>query len=381
MGTSRKIKIGILTSSRADFGIYLPLLNQLKKESSTFEISIIAFGTHLSPFNGQTINEIYNNGFEVAHQISSILLCDDEESIATSYALTAMKFANFWSCQKNNFDCVLCLGDRFEMAAAVVAGLPFNIYFAHIHGGETTLGAIDNVFRHIISLASNLHFVSAEPFEKRIRSIVGNDTNCYLVGSLSLDGIEELKLPNKAEFKAKWNIDPDEPFILITIHPETIATSKTTNHVEVMEEVINELVLESNLVISMPNLDTHSSHFRESFEKLQKKFPRKVFLIENFGKLNYFAAMKFSSLVLGNSSSGIIEAASFDKYVINIGDRQKGRLVSDNVVHVPFNASDIIENTKKLKGKYFTGNNVYKINNAATSISDVLKKITIIEAY
>jgi len=91
--------------------------------------------------------------------------------------------------------------------------------------------------------------------------------------------------------------------------------------------------------------------------------------------------MKFCSLVLGNSSSGIIEAASFDKYVINIGDRQKGRLVSDNVVHVPFNASDIIENTKKLKGKYFTGNNVYKINNAATSISDVLKKITIIEAY
>lgn len=381
MGTSRKIKIGILTSSRADFGIYLPLLNQLKKESAFFDFSIIAFGTHVSPFHGNTIDEIYANGFEVANQISSILLCDDEESIATSYALTAMKFANFWSEQKNTFNCVLCLGDRFEMAAAVTAGLPFNIFFAHIHGGETSLGAIDNVYRHMITLASKLHFVSAKPFVDRIKSIVGDDANYYLVGALSLDNIDQMELPSKSDFKTRWHINPDDSFILITIHPETIATSKTTNHVEVMEEVFSELILESNLVISMPNLDTHGSHFRESFEKLQKKFPGKVFLIENFGKLNYFAAMKFCSLVLGNSSSGIIEAASFDKYVINIGDRQKGRLVSDNVVHVPFNASDIIENTKKLKGKYFTGNNVYKINNAATSISDVLKKITIIEAY
>ena len=113
MGTSRIIKIGILTSSRADFGIYLPLLNQLKKESASFDFSIIAFGTHVSPFHGQTINEIYNNGFEVAHQISSILLCDDEEAIATSHALTAMKFANFWAEHKKTFDCVLCLGERF----------------------------------------------------------------------------------------------------------------------------------------------------------------------------------------------------------------------------------------------------------------------------
>jgi GDP/UDP-N,N'-diacetylbacillosamine 2-epimerase (hydrolysing) len=374
MGTFRKIKIGVLTSSRADFGIYLPLLNHLKKESNFFDFSIIAFGTHLSKFHGYTIDEIYNSGFLVPYKISSILLTDDEESIATSYALTALKFANFWAEQQNSFDCVMCLGDRFEMAAAVTAGLPFNILFAHIHGGETSLGAIDNVYRHMISLASKLHFVSAKPFVDRIKSIVGDDANCYLVGALSLDDIDKMELPSKSDFKAKWNINPDDSFILITIHPETRSNLNTSEHVNVIETVLSELVLESNLVISMPNSDTHNSLFRQCFENLKSKFPDKIYLIENFGRSNYFAAMKFCKLVLGNSSSGIIEAASFNKYVINIGDRQKGRLASENVFHVPFDADEIIERVNDLKDKYYNGNNVYKISNAAINISESLKK-------
>lgn len=374
MGTFRKIKIGVLTSSRADFGIYLPLLNQLMKESSYFDFSIIAFGTHLSPFHGHTIDEIYSNGFEVTHQISSILLFDSEESIATSYALTAMKFANFWAEQKNSFDYVLCLGDRYEMAAAVAAGLPFNICFAHIHGGETSLGAIDNVFRHMISLASKLHFVSAKPFVDKIKSIVGDDANCYLVGALSLDDIDKITLPDKSEFKSRWNINPDDSFVLVTIHPETRSNLKTVEHVNVIEAVLNELVLDINLVISMPNSDTHNSHFREIFIKFKSRFPDKIFLIENFGRAHYFAAMKFSKLILGNSSSGIIEAASFNKYVINIGDRQKGRLTSENVFHASFNAAEIIEAVNILKEKHFLGLNVYKMDNTAINISEILKK-------
>lgn len=374
MGTSRIIKIGILTSSRADFGIYLPLLNQLKKEAASFNFSIIAFGTHVSPLHGNTIDEIHANGFDVPYQIGSILLSDDEEAIATSYALTAMKFANFWAQHKKNFDCVLCLGDRFEMAAAVIAGLPFNIFFAHIHGGETTLGAIDNVYRHMISLASKLHFVSAKPFIERIKSIVGDDAICYLVGALSLDDIDQMHLPSKSDFKTRWNINPDDSFILVTIHPETKSNLNASEHVSVIETALSELVLESNLVISMPNSDTYNSLFRQSFEKLKNKFPHKIYLIENFGRSDYFAAMKFCKLILGNSSSGIIEAASLNKFVVNIGDRQKGRLTSENVFHVSFDVADIIKAVNTLKDKYYTGDNVYKINNAAINISESLKK-------
>ncbi len=372
MGTSRKIKLAILTSSRADFGIYLPLLNQLKKESAFFDFSIIAFGTHLSPFHGHTIDEIYNSGFETKFRISSILLSDNEESIATSYALTVMKFANFWAEQKKSFDCVLCLGDRFEMAAAVTAGIPFNIFFAHIHGGETTLGAIDNIYRHTISLASKIHFVAAAAFAEKIKSFMSEDAICNIVGALSLDNINNHKLPSKEVFTQRWGISND-PFILFTFHPETVEADKILLHLQVIESLINKLTGLYNLVITMPNTDTNGSMFRNLFNKLSKNYLSKIILIENFGTENYFSAMQYAAIIVGNSSSGIIEAASFGKYVINIGDRQRGRLASENVINCKLESEIIFANTQIYFDKKFSGQNVFKIGNAAELISEVLK--------
>ena len=159
------MKIGILTSSRADFGIYLPLLKKIK-EDRYFKIEIIVFGTHLSKLHGYTINEIYSSNFYKIHEISSLISNDDPESIGTSYGLTVIKFSRFWN--ENKFDLVLCLGDRFEMSAAVQAGIPFGIKFAHLHGGEITIGAIDNIFRHQITVASVLHFTSTNLSENRV---------------------------------------------------------------------------------------------------------------------------------------------------------------------------------------------------------------------
>ena len=134
------MKIGVLTSSRADFGIYLPLLKALKGDAF-FQLELIVFGTHLSKFHGYTVQQIQDEDFEPKHRIHQMIMTDEPVSIATSYALTAMKFAEFWG--NHSFDCVFCLGDRYEMAAAIAAGIPFNVPFAHIHGGETTLGDID----------------------------------------------------------------------------------------------------------------------------------------------------------------------------------------------------------------------------------------------
>jgi GDP/UDP-N,N'-diacetylbacillosamine 2-epimerase (hydrolysing) len=350
------MKIGILTSSRADYGIYLPLLNKIK-EDSFFELEIIAFGTHLSKSHGYTLSEIQNHNYKKTHTISSLIDNDDVQSIATSYGLTALKFSDFW--QQNKFDLVLCLGDRFEMSAAVQAGIPFNMKFAHLHGGETTLGAIDNIYRHQITLASNLHFTASEIFSDRIVELIGDKKNVFTVGSLSLNEIEKFQPIKKTEFYEKFNI-PNKDFALITIHPETVNTEMNQIFAIEMRKALARLASKLFLVITMPNADTMGSVFRMEIEQLKNEFSTQVMCIENFGKENYFSAMYYAKILIGNTSSGIIEAASFGKYVVNIGDRQKGRMQSDNVINTTFNHQNIIEAVEKaIVNKTFIGKNKY----------------------
>ena len=195
------MRIGVLTSSRADYGIYLPLLNKLKADLF-FNLEIIAFGTHLSKSHGFTLTEIEKDGFDNIHTISSFISNDDEQAIATSYGLTLLKFADFW--QTNKYDLIFCLGDRFEMSAAVQASIPFGVRLAHLHGGETTLGAIDNIYRHQITLASDLHFVSSKNNMKKVEQLIGRSKDIYHVGSLSLNDINTFKPIKKVSFFKKF---------------------------------------------------------------------------------------------------------------------------------------------------------------------------------
>jgi GDP/UDP-N,N'-diacetylbacillosamine 2-epimerase (hydrolysing) len=365
------MKIGILTSSRADYGIYFPLLKKIK-EDNYFELEIIAFGTHLSKSHGFTLNEIEKDNYSKIHFISSLIANDDEQGIATSYALTALKFADFW--QHNKFDLVFCLGDRFEMSAAVQASIPFNVKFAHLHGGETTLGAIDNIFRHQITLASKLHFTAGEMFSDRIIELIGHNTNVYTIGSLSLNEIEKFQPINKTEFFEKFNI-PNEDFALITFHPETVNTEMNQHFASEMRKALSQVASKLFLVITMPNADTMGSVFRNEIEKLKNQFLSQVICIENFGKENYFSAMYYAKLLIGNTSSGIIEAASFGKYVVNVGERQQGRMQSDNIINTPFNHQNIVETVDKaIDNKTFTGKNKYYNQLAADLIIHHIKQ-------
>jgi GDP/UDP-N,N'-diacetylbacillosamine 2-epimerase (hydrolysing) len=350
------MKIGVLTSSRADYGIYLPLLKKIK-EDNFFELEIIAFGTHLSISHGFTLNEIENGNYSKIHCISSLIANDDEQAVATSYALTALKFADFW--QYNKFDLVFCLGDRFEMSAAVQAGIPFNVKFAHLHGGETTLGAIDNIYRHCISLASKYHFVSAQPFMQRLKELVQpNDEHIYTVGSLSLENIQYIKLLTPEAFYQKWGINLNQHTILITVHPETVAFDKNELFCKEILHALSDLSNSFQLVITMPNADTAGLIYRQAFMALAEQKDN-VKLIENFGTQSYFTCMKYAKLLIGNTSSGILEAASFNKYVLNLGDRQKGRLCSSNVVHLPFDSNEIIAKTNEYVNSIYQGENIY----------------------
>lgn len=366
------MKIGILTSSRADFGIYLPLLQKMKSDSF-FEIEIIAFGTHLSKFHGYTILEIEKENFTKIHKISALVSNDDAQSIVTSYGITVLKFADFWS--QNSFDLVFCLGDRFEMSAAVQASIPFNVKIAHIHGGETTLGAIDNIYRHQITLASQLHFTSTTIYRNKIASLTGSEANIFEVGSLSLDQIQNFVPINKDEFQTNFNIS-NRDFALVTFHPETVEVAANEKYADEMKKALQEISGFLNIVITMPNADTLGSVFRKKIEGLKTENPEKVVLIENFGKLNYFSAMHYSKILIGNTSSGILEAASFKKYVINVGNRQKGRAQSSNVLDIDFCAKNIVSQTKKaLNLGVFEGENIYFQEQAAMAVINIIKKL------
>ncbi|MCZ2484753.1 UDP-N-acetylglucosamine 2-epimerase [Aquirufa antheringensis] len=361
------MKIGVLTSSRADFGIYRPLLNNILTNSD-FNLQIIAFGTHLSMFHGNTIEEIRNEGFEVNYIIDSLLISDSSESISTTIGLTIIKFSSFWKANYDQFDIVFCLGDRFEMLAAVLSGVSFGIKFAHIHGGEKTLGAIDNIFRHSITHASYIHFASTEEYKNRIIQILDESDRVYYTGALGLENLNSIQLLDINDFKLKWKIDLAHPTILVTFHPETVNSTLNTFYSEEIAEAI--LALENfQFLITMPNADTNGNIIRKQFES---KFQncKNIFLVENLGTQSYFTAMKYSKILVGNTSSGIIEAASFKKYVINLGKRQAGRAVSSNIINVEIKKDliiDSVNNTIPL-GEY-NGNNIYhNLNDSASSI-------------
>jgi GDP/UDP-N,N'-diacetylbacillosamine 2-epimerase (hydrolysing) len=366
------VRLGVLTSSRADFGVYLPLLETFKKDSA-ISLEIVAFGTHLSNLHGNTIKEIIESGFNVKYRIITTFSNDSAAAVSGSIALTALKFAEFWSNHSEDFDLVLCLGDRYEMFAAVLAGVPFGIKFAHFYGGDFSKGAIDNVFRNGMTNCSSLHFTSTKRCAERVKVIAENPYSIDVVGILSLSELDKFPLLSLEQFKDRWGIDLSLSTILVTIHPETISPERNSSHAQVINEVISKIVGEFQLVITMPNSDTNGDVFRQIYEESKQKFPDKIYLIENFGIQSYFTCMKHCLLMLGNTSSGISEAASFKKYFINVGDRQIGREFGSNVISIPFDDEKIINEIHLARsfGKYL-GANIYSPQG---SLENIVKRI------
>lgn len=372
------MRIAVLTSSRADYGIYLPLLKKLKADDF-FELKIIAFGTHLSRYHGYTVDRIEQDGFEVEEKLETLILGDSETAISNAIGNTITRFAPLWEKLKSQVDLVFALGDRYEMFAAVSAAVPFNTNIVHLHGGETTLGAIDEKFRHAITQMSLLHFTATEPYCERVCQMMNSEKGVYNVGALSLDNLLDLNLYSIKEFKDKYKIDLTKPTILNTLHPETTHPENNQYNAETMSKVFRELSKDYQIVITMPNADTYGSVIRKIFEALVEE-KENIITVENFGTLGYFSCIKYSCFLLGNTSSGLIEAPSLGKYAINLGERQDGRARSANVIDTPIDFHQILRLVKEVSklGDY-TGKNVYKKSELRVSeeIIKVLKKYEI----
>lgn len=365
------MKIAILTSSRADYGIYLPLLKVLKT-TPDIDFEIIAFGTHLSHDFGHTIDQIKNDGFEVNHTLNTLSTGDTPFDIATAISKTIAEFAKFWKQHSNEYNWVFCLGDRYEMFAAVTSGIPFGIKFAHIHGGETTLGSMDNIFRNAISHASILHFTSCEQHRQRVEELIHKNENTLNVGALSLENLDTISLLTIEEFQNTFSIDLSIPTILTTVHPETIHPENNRNQIEEFAKAILSLS-EFQVLITLPNADTANSIIRKRLLKLPIETKNRVICIENLGTRGYFSAMNHCILLMGNTSSGIIEAASFGKFAINLGSRQKGRICGDNVIHIPFKHEQISQTVRAIARKKYIGENIYYQSNTAALILEKIK--------
>jgi GDP/UDP-N,N'-diacetylbacillosamine 2-epimerase (hydrolysing) len=339
-----------------------------------FDIKLIVFGTHLSKHHGYTLAEIEAQGFHAAYTLDTLLVGDTPEAIATSMSLCMLKFARFWGEHQHQFDLVFCLGDRYEMFAAVSAGAPFGTRFAHIHGGEKTLGAIDNFFRHSLSHQSWCHFTATEEYAQRLRAMLDDTSRIFAVGALSIDSLSDMVLFTREELRNKYGVAFNKPVVLVTFHPETVHYKNNANYAN---EIAELLIMRTDLdfVLTLPNVDTAGDTVRNILQNKLSGLPH-VKVFDNLGTLAYFSFMKEGNLLFGNSSSGIIEAASFKKYVINLGERQRGRIQSPNVMNVAIQLNAMNEALDQaLQSGAYMGTNVYYQGGSSMKIISALKQM------
>lgn len=330
------MKLGVVTVARSDFGIYEPLLEEIRARKGV-RLQLIASGMHLAPEFGFTVREIERAGYKVAAKVEMLLSSDTPEGTAKSTGLGMMGFAQLFAHDRP--DWLVVLGDRFEMFAAVAAALPFRIPVAHIHGGELTFGAIDDAMRHCITKLSHLHFVSTKEYADRIAQLGEEPWRITQCGALSLQNITGGL--TAAELEKRFSVVLDPAPLLVTFHPVTLQLEEAAAQVEEMLAALEDSGLPS--VITLPNADAAGRALGRRLRAFVESSGGRARLVENFGRAGYFGMLGHCRAMLGNSSSGIIEAASFHLPVVNIGERQAGRARGRNVIDVAPRRSEILK--------------------------------------
>lgn len=369
------MKICVATGTRAEYGLLKPLIEKLNV-SPLFELQILVTGAHLSPEFGLTYKQIEADGFKISYKVEMLLSSDTPEGITKSMGIA---MAGFSEAFKNlQPDALVILGDRYEMLALASTALIFKIPIAHIHGGEITEGAYDDAIRHSITKMSHLHFVSTDEYKKRVIQLGEQPNSVFNVGAIGLDNITNLNLLSKEQLAADLNIEFQKYNYLITFHPETLST-------ESVDSQFNKLLLsldkleDSFFIFTKANADTNGRIINQLCEKYVKINSHKSALFDSLGTLRYLSVMKACDAIVGNSSSGIIEAPSLKTASINIGNRQKGRIQSTSVLNCNVDSDEIYILLKKVQTLDFKDSlkdvmNPYGIGKASTQIFDILSK-------
>lgn len=371
--------IAAVTVARSDYGILLPVLRRIQGDPD-LQLRLLAAGMHLSRKFGLTVKTIEEDGFEIGDRIDMIPASDTPEDIGKAMGRGVIGFSRSYADFRP--DILLVLGDRFEMLTSVIASLPFAIPVAHIHGGESTEALIDEAIRHSITKMSHLHFASTEYYARRIVQMGEEPWRVVVSGAPALDNIANMPLLSPAELREAYDVDLASPTLLVTFHPVTLEYEQTDYQVRELLAALSET--EHHMVFTCPNADTYSSLVMNLIQHFVASNSHRAKLIINLGTQGYFSFMAHVDAMVGNSSSGIIEAPSYKLPVVNIGNRQQGRLRCSNVIDVGCHRAEILSGVSKATSPEFLGSladliSPYGDGHASAIIVDTLKTIDLSE--
>jgi len=300
------------------------------QEVEALQLQIIASGMHISPEFGMTIQEIRADGFEPDETIEILMSSDTPAAICKSMGLAMIGYGE--ALQRLKPDIVVVLGDRFETFCMAASAQVCRIPVAHIHGGETTEGAIDEAFRHSITKMSLLHFTSCEEYRQRIIQLGEAPDRVFNVGALGVENIQRITLMERKKLAESIDFNLEKPYFLITFHPVTQEKETSTGQFQSLLEALDAF-REFNLIFTKANADTDGRAINRLIDEYAEKWPNRCLAATSLGVSLYLSAMKHATAVIGNSSSGIIEAPSFQIPTVNIGDRQKGRVQAASILN------------------------------------------------
>ena len=372
------MKICTVTGSRAEFYILKNLIKKLENDRK-LKHHLIVTGSHNLKAFGNTINDIKKEKIKIGSKINILLRNDSELDISNSYALGVKLFSK--ELLRLKPDILILLGDRYEIFAAAVAACFNRIPIVHIHGGEITEGVIDEALRHSITKMAHIHFVSTKQYHRNLLQLGENPKHIFNIGSLGVENLRRTSLYNKKDLEKKLNLKFKKKNILITFHPETIHTrvQNKKNLIELLKSL--QKLKKTNLIFTMPGADIN---FKMIVKEIKNfiKINKNGYLFKSLGDKIYFSLCNEVDLMIGNSSSGLIEMPSFKKPTINLGYRQKGRVTANSVINTDFDSKKIYNKIKYVYSKKFCDNlkriiNPYEKKNSSEKIIQVLKKIKI----
>ena len=372
-----KRKICVVTGTRAEYGLLYWLMKEIENDPN-LQLQLIVTGMHLSPEFGLTY-KIIEKEFKIDKKIEMILSSDTPIGISKSMGLAQISFSEAYEELKPNI--VVVLGDRYEIFSAAIAAMIARIPIAHLSGGELTFGAIDDSIRHAITKMSHIHFVATEEYKKRVIQLGENAKYVFNFGEAGLDNILKLKLLTKQEFEDSISFKLNKKNILFTYHPTTLDSEDIIiKDIDTILEFLSELK-DTNIIFTKANSDVGGRIINKKLEEFTSQSANSI-LFDSLGQLRYLSALQYVDAVVGNSSSGIVEAPSFKIGTINIGDRQAGRVMAESIINCSAKKESLKHAFEKLYSNQFqsklrTVENPYYCADASLKIKNILKSINL----
>lgn len=341
-------QIIVLTATRAEYGLLSPIIHKLI-DCDEFDVKVVATGAHLSPEFGLTVNEILEDGIKIDKKIEILLSSDSTVAISKSMGLAMISFAEYFD--ETRPDALLVLGDRYETLAVCCAAMNARVPIIHLYGGETTEGAVDEAIRHSITKMSYLHLTSTEEYRRRVIQLGEDPDRVYTVGSIGVENAMTRHLLTREELADNLGFDLSKPYAIVTFHPITLEGERSEKQ---FEEVLKAFDFRGDMqfLFTKANADANGRIVNRMIEDYVSGH-KNTMMVDSLGALRYLSAVKYADMVIGNSSSGIVEVPSFRIPTINIGDRQKGRIQAQSVINCRAECTQILDAMKIARSEEF----------------------------